>query len=80
MDKCHYVYDKKAGKVLIPGCWSVAISGDMERCTCRLGTSEKKFETREFNRLLKEKNEYIKNLEKENARLIRILRKVNGFK
>lgn len=32
--KCHYTYDKEVGKVLIPGCWAAALSGDIEDCTC----------------------------------------------
>ena len=33
--KCHYVYDEIAGKVLIPECWAVVLSGDIRDCTCR---------------------------------------------
>lgn len=81
MRKCHYIYDKKAGKVLIPGCWPVVHSSDMSDCTCRdFLETFKQFERKEYNNKLKEKSEYIKEIEKENARLIRILRKVNGFK
>jgi hypothetical protein len=80
MRKCHYIYDKEAGKVLIPGCWSVVHSNDMSDCTCRdFPETFKQFERQEYNKKLKEKSEYIKELEKENARLIRILRKVGGF-
>lgn len=32
---CHYVYDKIAGKVLIPGCWGVVHSNDIKDCICR---------------------------------------------
>ena len=32
--RCHYVIDKKAGKVLIPGCYGSAISGDINDCYC----------------------------------------------
>lgn len=35
--KCHYVYDKIAGKVLIPECWAVVLSGDIRDCTCSAG-------------------------------------------
>ena len=28
--KCHYVYDKEVGRVLIPGCWSVVMSNDIK--------------------------------------------------
>lgn len=33
--KCHYIVDKIAGRVLIPGCMAAAVSGDIEQCTCR---------------------------------------------
>lgn len=32
--RCHFVNDPEAGKVLIPGCWSVVHSNDIEDCTC----------------------------------------------
>ena len=28
--KCHYVFDKDVGKVLIPSCWSVVMSNDIK--------------------------------------------------
>ena len=81
MRKCHHIYDKKIGKVLIPYCWPVVISNDMSNCCCRKENQTfKQFESKEFNKTLKEKLEYIQELEKENAKLLRILRKVNGFK
>lgn len=33
---CYYTNDKKAGRVLIPGCWAAAIHGK-EFCTCKPG-------------------------------------------
>lgn len=30
---CHYIRDKKVGKVLIPGCIGTAVFG-IDRCTC----------------------------------------------
>jgi len=32
--KCHYIYDKIAGKVLIPGCWGTVHSNDIKDCYC----------------------------------------------
>ena len=66
--KCHYIYEKLKGKVLkilIPGCWGSAVYG-VHRCTCRR------------NRKPKESKEtkLIKELEKENARLNRLLKKL----
>jgi len=82
MKKCHYVYDKKYGKVLIPGCYGTAFHyPNMNYCTCRdFPETFKEFEKQEYNKILSEKQQYIKELEKEVFRLTRILRKVNGFK
>ena len=81
MRKCHYIYDKEAGKVLIPGCWSVVHSNDMADCTCRnYPETFAQFERKEYNEKLNEQKEYIKELEKEVARLNRILKRVNGFR
>lgn len=79
--KCHYVYDKEVGKVLIPGCWSVIHSDDMRDCTCR-GDSESfaQFEKKEYNKKLNEQAAYIKELETEIYRLNRILKRINGYK
>lgn len=49
--KCHYVYDRIAGKVLIPGCWPVVMSNDIRDCTCR---NSKSSETEEIKKLKKE--------------------------
>ena len=52
MNKCHYIYDPQYGKVLIPHCWGVVISGDMSRCTCRdYPKTEAQFERQEFNQI-----------------------------
>ena len=67
--KCHYIYDKQVGKILIPGCMGTAVYG-VERCTCRNESHSPK----------NEKDVLIKELEKENARLNRVLRRVNGYK
>ncbi len=77
MRKCHYIYDKKVGKVLIPGCWAVTHSNDMRDCTCsdELPGTFHQFEKQIYNEKLKEKNEYIKELEKEIVRLNRLLKK-----
>lgn len=74
--RCHYIYDKEAGKVLIPGCWSVALSGRMKDCNCRTQLSPKQFEKKEYNDMIKEKNIEIKNLEKEIFYLNRIIKRL----
>lgn len=33
-DKCHYIRVRGVGRVLIPGCMAVAVSGDLDQCTC----------------------------------------------
>lgn len=33
-DKCHYITVRGVGRVLIPGCMAVAVSGDLLHCTC----------------------------------------------
>lgn len=79
--RCHYVYDKKAGKVLIPGCWPVVHSNDMDTCTCTdFPETFAQFERKEYNERLNQQKQYIKELESEVNRLSRILRKVNGFR
>lgn len=81
MNKCHYTYVKSIGKVLIPCCWAVVISQNMEDCTCRLyPETYAQFERKEYNEKLSEQKKYIGELEKEVNRLNRILRKVNGFR
>lgn len=49
--KCHYVYDRIAGKVLIPGCWPVVMSNDIRDCICR---NSKSSETEEIKKLKNE--------------------------
>jgi hypothetical protein len=39
---CHYVYDKKAGRVLIPGCWGTVHSNDMSDCYCDRSRAKKR--------------------------------------
>lgn len=59
--KCHYIYDKEAGKVHIPGCWSAVHHGP-SRCICRVPKPPDP------------RDELIKELEKENARLNRVIK------
>jgi len=79
--KCHYIYDKEAGKVLIPNCLAVVHSNDMRDCTCRdFPETFNQFERKEYNNKLNKQNIYIKELEKEIAYLNRILKRVNSFR
>ncbi len=68
--KCYHIYDEVSGKkILIPHCWDAVIHGD-DHCTCYLPKGE--FELTETDK----KNLYIKELEKENIQLRRIVNKV----
>lgn len=58
--KCHYIVDKIAGRVLIPGCMAAAVSGDIEQCTCRdFDLSFSQFERKRYNDELKRRNDEI---------------------
>jgi predicted RNase H-like nuclease (RuvC/YqgF family) len=65
--RCHYVWDEESKqKVLIPGCMAVAISGDIEDCTC--GYEEltpAQYERERYNEEIKKKNKRIKELEED---------------
>ena len=79
MDKCHYIWDKEVGKVLIPGCWSVVHTNDMSQCCCRPETV-KDFEREAYNEELNRLRTAIRHSEKENAALSRIIKRLLGFK
>lgn len=69
--KCHYVYDKIAGKVLIPECWAVVLSGDIRDCTCSAGEelTFAQFECERYNQELEKRNAIIKELRADNKYL-----------
>lgn len=65
--KCHYENVKGVGKVLIPGCWSVVISGDIRDCTCyREPQTFEAFARERYNEEVKRLKAKIKELEDEN--------------
>lgn len=70
--KCHYEKIKGVGKVLIPGCMAVAVSNDIERCTCHSTTYES-FERDRYNVEVKRMKSIITELEKENEYYRKIL-------
>lgn len=78
--KCHYIYTEQGEKVLIPGCMAVAVSGDMQDCTCRSEKTFAQFEREEYNKTVKALRQEIKDLESENAYLNRIIRKLTKHK
>ena len=63
--KCHYIYEDGM-KVLIPGCYGTAIYG-LRRCCCRNERPKKEPDQRD---------KLIVELETENARLNRIIKKL----
>ncbi len=63
--RCHYEYVKGVGRVLIPGCMAVAVSGDIERCTCH-PTTIRQFETPKYKEHVEELKKRIRELEEEN--------------
>jgi hypothetical protein len=71
--KCHYTNVEGVGRVHIPGCMGAAVHGP-SRCTCRW-KPDNPITTRD-----KERVKLIKELEKENARLERIINKLTGRK
>lgn len=72
--KCHYIVDKIAGRVLIPGCMAAAVSGDIEQCTCRdFDLSFSQFERKRYNDELKRRNDEIKNLQEDSKYLMQEL-------
>jgi len=62
--RCRYVHDKDAGKVLIPGCMSVAHSDDIGDCTCeKFGEPYTRFEKEKYNEEVRRLRKIIHGLE-----------------
>lgn len=70
--KCHYENVVGVGKVLIPGCMAVAVSGDIDRCTCH-PTTIRQFETTKYKEHVEELKKRIRELEEENDFYAKIL-------
>ncbi len=70
--KCHYKNINGVGKVLIPGCMAVAVSQDIEDCTCK-PTTIMDFEKREYKEHVKELEKRIRELEEENDFYAKVL-------
>ena len=72
--RCYYENIKGVGKVLIPGCWAVAISNDIRDCTCRREAQTfAAFERQEYNKEIKRLKAKIKELEDENEFYCKVL-------
>lgn len=72
--RCHYIYDKDAGKVWIPGCWGGIYGPD--GCTCASDMTLPEFEKTVYNEKLAELNKENKELQKEVFRLNRTIKKL----
>lgn len=70
--KCHYENVEGVGKVLIPGCMAVAVTGDIERCTCH-PTSYASFEKEKYQKEVERLKKIIKDLEEENDFYAKVL-------
>ena len=70
--KCHYLNVEGVGKVLIPGCMAVAVTGDIERCTCH-PTSYASFEKEKYQKEVERLKKIIKDLEEENDFYAKVL-------
>lgn len=72
--RCHYENINGVCKVLIPGCMAVAVSGDIDRCTCH-PTTVRQFETPKYKDEVERLKRIIRRLEKENDYYAEILEK-----
>ena len=70
--KCHYENIEGVGKVLIPGCMAVAVSQDIEDCTCH-PTTIRQFETQRYKEHVEELKKRIRELEEENDFYAKVL-------
>lgn len=70
--KCHYINVKGVGKVLIPGCMAVAVSGDIEDCICH-PTTFASFEKEKYQQEVERMKKIIKDLEEENDFYAKVL-------
>lgn len=74
--RCHYIKVEGVGKVLIPGCMAVAVTGDIDRCTCH-PTTFSSFEKEKYTKEVERLKRIIQDLEKENEYLLQILERNN---
>lgn len=75
--RCHYIYDKDAGQVWIPGCWDGIHGPDGCTCSSTFATFPE-FKKKLYNEKLAELNKENKELQKEVFRLNRIIKKLTN--
>lgn len=63
--RCHYENVEGVGKVLIPGCMAVAVTNDIDMCTCA-PTTIRQFEAPGFKKEIERLTKIIRDLEEEN--------------
>ena len=76
--RCHYEHVNGVGRVLIPGCMAVAVSGDIDRCTCH--PSEEaylSFARESYQKEVRRLKSIIKELRKENEYYANLLENNN---
>ena len=71
--RCHWT-TYEGQRIFIPGCMGSAVYGAY-RCTCDNDLTFAQFEKKEYNVVLNKKNNLIKELQSENNRLNRILKR-----
>ncbi len=79
--KCHYTYDKKTGKkFFIPMCSGTIYSHDKKDCYCQEPLTVHRFEKERFNKIVKEKNQTIKDMESELSHLREVIELLKKLK
>jgi len=77
MARCRYIYDEIAGKILIPGCISVGVYNDIDRCTCKNVLTFNEYEKKRYNDEVKKLRLELKELEGENKELYEKIEKLS---
>lgn len=79
--KCFFTWDEQQQKkVLIPFCYGSLYSEDMRDCTCHKNQTFEQFEKLIYKKVIKEKEEELAFMQKENSALIRVIEKLTKIK
>ena len=70
--RCHYENVEGVGRVLIPGCMAVAVTNDIDMCTCG-PTTIRQFETPTYKKYVEMLKKRIRELEEENEYYAKLL-------